>query len=40
MVNGLGKCLEQARANLHLSQKEASAAISASASVISNYEMA
>ena len=38
MVNGLGKRLEQARANLHLSQKEAAAAIGASASVISNYE--
>ena len=40
MVNGLGKRLEQARVNLHLSQKEAAAAIGASASVISNYEMA
>ena len=38
MVNGLGKRLEHARANLHLSQKEAAAAIGASASVISNYE--
>ena len=38
MVNGLGKRLEQARVNLHLSQKEAAAAIGASASVISNYE--
>lgn len=38
MVNGLGKRLGQARANLHLSQKEATAAIGASASVISNYE--
>ena len=38
MVNGLGKRLEQARANLHLSQKEVAAAIGASASVISNYE--
>ncbi len=38
MVNGLGERLEQARVNLHLSQKEAAAQIGASASVISNYE--
>lgn len=38
MVNGLGERLEQARVNLHLSQKEVAAAIGASASVISNYE--
>lgn len=38
MVNGLNERLEQARVNLHLSQKEVAVAIGASASIISNYE--
>lgn len=38
MVNGLGKRLQQKRAGLKISQKEAAGVIGVSASIISNYE--
>ncbi len=38
MVNGLGERLQSQRQLLNISQKEAAIAISASASIISNYE--
>lgn len=38
MVNGLGERLQQKRAGLKISQKEAAGVIGVSASIISNYE--
>lgn len=38
MVNGLGERLQQKRAGLKISQKEAAGFIGVSASIISNYE--